>query len=462
MPNGKSKYLFIPILFGDILILTVSFGIVCYFSEDGLISVFDYISKMLVASGLWIFVVLKRKIYDIPRFLLIEKILMVNIESLAVFFCLNITILFFLSPSGNQRWIYLNVFVIFSILQLTWHLLILLQIKRMRVKGLNYRKVLLVGMNLNMEAMIRKIESTPDIGYQIAGIFTNANPNNLALKYFKGRLDEVTRFCKENHIHHMFVSLPHHQSTFINDLIHFCDNNLIRVKIIPEFSEYLSQSFYIDYVDHTPILKFREEPLESLSNKLVKRSFDLVFSIFVLVFIFSWLLPVVAICIKVSSPGPIFFVQERSGKRGDVFKCLKFRSMRVNQKSNVLQATRDDNRITSIGKFLRRTSLDEFPQFINVFKGEMSVVGPRPHMLKHTEVYGELINKFMVRHLAKPGITGWAQINGLRGETKKVEDMRKRAEADIWYLENWSILLDIKIIILTAWNILIRKDENAY
>jgi len=174
------------------------------------------------------------------------------------------------------------------------------------------------------------------------------------------------------------------------------------------------------------------------------------FSIFIILFVFSWLFPILAIIIKLQSKGPVFFVQVRSGRDNKPFKCYKFRSMRVNNDSDKKQATRDDDRITRIGAFMRRTSLDELPQFFNVIMGNMSVVGPRPHMISHTEQYSQLIDTFMVRHFLKPGITGWAQIQGLRGETKNTEDMLARVEADVWYLENWSFLLDLKIVFLTA------------
>jgi len=196
-------------------------------------------------------------------------------------------------------------------------------------------------------------------------------------------------------------------------------------------------------------------------NRFKKRLFDTVFSIFVIVFVFSWLFPILAIIIKFQSKGPVFFVQVRSGRDNKPFKCFKFRSMRVNNESDRKQATRDDNRITAIGAFMRRTSLDELPQFFNVIMGNMSVVGPRPHMISHTEQYSQLIDTFMVRHFLKPGITGWAQIKGLRGETKSTEDMLARVEADVWYLENWSFLLDLKIVFLTFFNVF-AGDKNAF
>jgi len=202
-------------------------------------------------------------------------------------------------------------------------------------------------------------------------------------------------------------------------------------------------------------------PQEERYNRYIKRTFDLIFSCFVLFFILSWLYPLLAILIKLDSRGPVIFKQHRSGRDNKSFWCYKFRSMRVNSDCHHRQASRNDDRITALGRFLRRTSLDEFPQFINVLIGNMSVVGPRPHMLKHTEQYRYVIKNYMVRHYSKPGITGWAQINGYRGETLQTEAMEKRVEHDIWYLENWSVYLDIKIILRTTSQVL-RGHINAY
>jgi len=202
-------------------------------------------------------------------------------------------------------------------------------------------------------------------------------------------------------------------------------------------------------------------PQEERYNRYIKRTFDLIFSCFVLFFILSWLYPLLAILIKLDSRGPVIFKQHRSGRDNKSFWCYKFRSMRVNSDCHHRQASRNDDRITALGRFLRRTSLDEFPQFINVLIGNMSVVGPRPHMLKHTEQYRHVIKNYMVRHYSKPGITGWAQINGYRGETLQTEAMEKRVEHDIWYLENWSVYLDIKIILRTTSQVL-RGHINAY
>jgi lipopolysaccharide/colanic/teichoic acid biosynthesis glycosyltransferase len=181
----------------------------------------------------------------------------------------------------------------------------------------------------------------------------------------------------------------------------------------------------------------------------------------VIVLVLSWLIPIVSLLIKLESKGPVFFKQLRSGRDNNSFLCLKFRSMHTNSLSDIIQATKGDERITKVGAFLRKTSLDEFPQFLNVFLGDMSIAGPRPHMLQHTEQYSEQINHYMVRLYLKPGLTGWAQVNGYRGEIKNLELMKNRVEHDIWYMENWSILLDIKIMFLTLKNILTGED-NAY
>jgi putative colanic acid biosynthesis UDP-glucose lipid carrier transferase len=205
----------------------------------------------------------------------------------------------------------------------------------------------------------------------------------------------------------------------------------------------------------------RSEPLDDVGNRLNKRLFDIVVSSLVTILILSWMVPLLGLLIKLESRGPIFFVQKRSGKDNKPFGCLKFRSMRVNADADKVQAVRNDARITRLGRFLRKTNLDEFPQFLNVLMGDMSVVGPRPHMLKHTDDYSKLINQYMVRQFLKPGITGWAQVNGYRGETKTVDQMKARVEYDLWYMENWSVWLDTRIMFLTVYNIF-KGEENAF
>jgi Undecaprenyl-phosphate glucose phosphotransferase len=246
----------------------------------------------------------------------------------------------------------------------------------------------------------------------------------------------------------------------IASLVKFCDSHLIRFKLIPDLRGLLSRRVNINFYDNVPVISLRNEPLESLFNRMVKRAFDVLFSLVIIICIMSWLLPLLALLIKITSPGPVFFRQKRSGLKNVEFTCLKLRTMKVNNEADERQATKDDPRITAIGKWLRRTNLDELPQFFNVFMGQMSVVGPRPHMIRHTEEYSRMFDQFMVRHLIKPGITGWAQVNGYRGETVNPERMRKRVEHDVWYIENWSLMLDLKIIFLTVVKMIVG-DKNA-
>ena len=238
------------------------------------------------------------------------------------------------------------------------------------------------------------------------------------------------------------------------------DDNVLQFYYVPQISRYVNRVFEMHNVGAVSMLTTRNNPLKNVINRWIKRGFDIVFSSIVLLFSPIIFIPV-AIAIKLSSPGPIFFKQVRTGYRGRDFKCWKFRTMRVNADSDKLQAQKDDPRKTKVGDFLRRTSIDELPQFINVWLGNMSVVGPRPHMLKHTSDYSKLIDKYMVRHLIKPGITGWAQVNGYRGQTEELWQMEKRVEYDVWYIENWTFFLDMKIIVRTVLNA-VQGEKNAF
>ena len=259
----------------------------------------------------------------------------------------------------------------------------------------------------------------------------------------------------------IFYTLPLANTEHIRELIEFTDNNLARLRIIPDFRSFQFKRVDMEFYGSVPVITIRTEPLENLLNRFIKRTFDIAFSLAVILFIYWWLYIVIALAIKLTSKGPVLFKQERSGRANETFMCYKFRTMKVNNESNSKQATKGDSRITPIGRFLRKTSLDEMPQFVNVLLGDMSVVGPRPHMLKHTEDYRKIIDKFMVRHLIKPGITGLAQVRGFRGETKDVSEMEMRVKSDVWYIENWSFLLDLKLILLTVVNA-IKGEENAF
>jgi putative colanic acid biosysnthesis UDP-glucose lipid carrier transferase len=276
------------------------------------------------------------------------------------------------------------------------------------------------------------------------------------------RISEKIGKAVESGVKEIYVAIAPHRMNDVSRLVSVADQQCVRLKFVPDIGGALAAPYTISYMGgEFPMITLRNEPLEIMGNRFKKRAFDVIFSAFVIVFVMSWLYPIIAILIKLQSPGPVLFKQLRSGRNDEPFWCWKFRSMKVNKDSDRKQATKDDDRITKIGHFLRKTSLDEMPQFFNVFFGSMSVVGPRPHMLKHTEEYKKIISQFMVRHFLKPGITGWAQVNGFRGETKEDDAMENRVKFDIFYLENWTAMLDVKIIFMTVINAL-RGEENAY
>jgi len=266
--------------------------------------------------------------------------------------------------------------------------------------------------------------------------------------------------CTRHNVTEIYSTISPEENKAVKLLLNHANKKCIRFKMVAGIATNVSLNQPFGYNSISDSI-LSNEPLQYLGNRLIKRGFDIVFSSVVLVFIMSWLLPIIGVLIKLESKGPVLFKQLRSGKNNKPFYCYKFRSMLQNTDADSKQASRNDQRITRIGSFLRRTSLDEFPQFFNVLKGDMSIVGPRPHMIKHTDEYSSLIGVYMLRHFVKPGVTGWAQVNGFRGETQTLRQMEKRIEKDIWYLENWSFGIDVKAILLTVLNA-VKGEENAF
>jgi putative colanic acid biosynthesis UDP-glucose lipid carrier transferase len=320
--------------------------------------------------------------------------------------------------------------------------------------------VIIIGGGTTGLSLHRHLKNNPERGYTSLGFFDD-DAGMKGQSSCLGRVDESINYAVTFGVDEIFCTLPVSAFEKIEQLMLDADKNLIRFRLVPGLDEYDERPAYIEYFGDIPVIALRHEPLQKWFNRFVKRLFDVVFSLFVIIFIFSWLFPILAILIKMGSKGPVLFIQQRSGLNNRPFNCFKFRSMYVNSDANKKQASRDDERVTGIGAWLRRTSLDELPQFFNVLTGNMTVVGPRPHMITHTRQYAELIDRYMIRHFLKPGITGWAQVNGFRGETRNTEAMLNRVEADVWYLENWSFLLDLEIVFLTAL-ILFKRDENAF
>ncbi len=301
------------------------------------------------------------------------------------------------------------------------------------------------------------LKNNPQQGYTSLGIFDDM-PEMKGRTSYLGNIDEAINYAVTLGADEIFCALPALAFEAIETLMLLADKNLIRFRLVAEPGKYEQLPAYAEYFSDIAVIALRREPLQRWLNRIAKRLFDVVFSLLVIVCICSWLFPILAIFIKATSKGPIFFIQQRSGLHNRPFNCYKFRSMRVNRYADTKPAVRGDKRITNLGKWLRQMSLDELPQFFNVLAGDMSVVGPRPHMIVLTKQYAELIDRFMVRHFLKPGITGWAQVIGLRGEATSV---LKRVDADLWYVENWSFWLDLKIVFFTIIN-LFKGDYNAF
>jgi len=280
------------------------------------------------------------------------------------------------------------------------------------------------------------------------------------LKVFSN-LKDCMDIAKDHEVTEIYSTLVPEHYPYLFELAKEAERQFVYFKFVPDYHIFVNRNIYVDFLNDIPVLSLRKEPLEDTGNRIKKRAVDIILSSFVILFILSWLVPLLAILIKLNSRGPVFFIQLRSGKNNQPFRCLKFRSLLVNDEADSKQVSRNDNRITKLGRFMRKTNIDELPQFFNIFLGDMSVVGPRPHMLKHTEHFAELYKEYMIRHFVKPGLTGWAQVNGYRGEIRDNEFLRKRVEFDTWYMENWSLYFDLKIILLTIL-VTFKGDINAY
>ena len=351
-------------------------------------------------------------------------------------------------------------------LYVIWHLFLRKVIGRIRRMGSNNYTVAMVGSDPNMLQVCQFLtDSYTEEGYRVLGMFTNHPEEIPAGIPNLGCPEDAIPYVEKNgdSLKEMLCSLnPATETEYVNRLVSTCESQMVRFKYVPGMEGYPKRKMNITQLGNVNVISLHEEPLNTPLAKFIKRSADVVFSFLFLITLFPIIWLVCAIGIKLSSPGPVFFKQKRTGYEGKEFWCYKFRSMHQSADADTKQAEKGDSRVFKFGEFLRRSSIDELPQFINVFKGDMSLIGPRPHMLHHTDIYSDLIGDYMIRHLARPGITGWAQVNGCRGETKELSEMKERVEKDIWYIEHWSVELDVYIFFLTLWQLLRHEDEKAY
>lgn len=453
MNNRRFSTYVKPIVFTlDLLLLNI-FAFLWLCKED-----FFWLSILfhVYISVVWFLSTLKGNFYDIHRYTNLLKIVNNVIrQSLIIFLFTYSYYGFFTEVNISTKHVAIYLFTVLGIIGFIRIILYYLFKRYRKVFKANLRRIVIIGYNKHTLQLKEYIENSPELGYKFISFITFGKNATFS------SLDGCFKFIIDNNIDEIYCSIAETSNKELAEFISFADNNLKVLKFLPDNKEIFTKQLNYEYYGFTPILSLRNFSTEDPFNKLLKRMFDLFFGICAVVFILSWLTPIIAILIKLESNGPVFFKQKRSGMGHKEFNCYKFRSMAVNKDAHLKQATKNDVRVTKIGKFIRKTSIDELPQFYNVLLGDMSVVGPRPHMISHTEKYAKRIDKFMVRHFIKPGITGLAQVRGYRGEIETEKDIVNRVKFDIFYIENWSVLLDLKIVFLTFWNA-VKGEDKAY
>lgn len=374
----------------------------------------------------------------------------------AVFF----VVLLYLIDAPYVEWSTLAVFYALMFISLPIAYVVSLQLlKFLRRCGRNHRRVVIVGMN-DTALRLYDMMANDGYGYVVAGVFDDNAVSSVDTDLPVMPVGDLGGFVRANDVEEIFCTLSGDNESALLQSIEVADNNAVTLHIVPQLTRFVNRGFAVNEIGRLPVMTPLNSPLASRFNIFMKRMLDITASLVGVVLFPVFFIPI-AISIKLTSPGPVFYRQQRTGLKGRTFNCLKFRTLRYDPSDDESPVAKTDPRVTAVGRFLRKTSLDELPQVFNVLKGDMSIVGPRPHMVSHTDVYRDLVDRYMLRHTVKPGITGWAQVNGLRGGTDHLWKMEKRVECDVWYIEHWSLLLDIKIIIRTLFNIL-KGDDNAY
>ena len=337
-------------------------------------------------------------------------------------------------------------------------------LKKLRKKGINIRNLLIIGTGEVARNFKELINKNPDFGYKFMGFLGTDNSKND--KEILGNYDQLEKILISGQIDEAVLALPQTDNNLMDNIYRTCNINAVKIHIIPDYFRFVSQRFQISMVGNFPVITSRNEPLEEIQWRTAKRIFDFIFSLLVVILLLLFIFPIVAIISKLTSHGPVLYIQERMGAKNKKFNCYKFRTLKADKSSgdSFQPVTQNDPRITKFGKFLRNSNIDELPQFINVLKGEMSIVGPRPYPLPYDNRYGKIFEAIKLRHNVKPGITGWAQIHGLRGDVVDDEENKrlisKRIEFDLWYIENWSMSLDLQIIMITIWHLMVGKSKG--
>ncbi len=464
--RGRYSWLLRPFLIViDLLIINISAfyffnlndEVLHFFSNDYLNN--KYLLYIIYSVIFWLTSTFFLKFYNVYRYTSALNIVSLIFKQFLVYSILMFAFIGLFRSINIQAFDTLNyLFIVFFIISLVKLLsYYLLKAFRLRLKG-NIRRVVIIGGNEGAIELKNLFLDKKELGYNLVGMYSNSK-----LGEYSGSVEDSFKFLKETNVDEIYCAIDELTEKQVNEYVKYANANHCNIKFIPNTKKLFTKRLKTDFYNYQPILSIQEVALNNDFNKLTKRLFDIVFSLLVIIFILSWLSIILLILIKLESKGPLFYKHKRNGINYKEFTCYKFRSLRSNQEGKGAYVTQHDNRVTKTGKFLRKTSIDELPQFINVLKGDMSVVGPRPHMISYTEEYSKIIDKynFIFRHNVKPGVTGLAQIKGYRGEIKNDNDIVNRIKYDIFYIENWSLILDLKIIVQTLINI-IKGDANAY
>jgi len=470
MKEGYYDKTFSIVLLGvDIVIICLSFFLSFFLRFDFFDPIpLEFWFFLLLCIVLWTIISLYNKIYQLSRLRNLLKAIP-DLLSSTILHLLLIS-LSFVSLNVQEDYIFPRLLLLYFYSLLFFLSLATRLAYYYVIKGYykhdfddkNVKKVVILGTAGKAEALYKGFQETISKGssFRVLGFFDDKNYGEIPENLFLGKMQDVKRYCLKHKVNEIYYTKSLADVDGIKDLTKFADENFIYLRFVPDFSGLQKSKLDIFFLNSVPIIEYTQAPLGGYLNQRFKRIFDIIFSLCVILFIYPFVFPIIALMIKLESKGPVLFKQDRPGKGNELFKCYKFRTMQQNNNTE-RQATKDDPRITRIGKFLRKTSLDEFPQFINVLQGKMSVVGPRPNLISQLEFYSKEIEKYRFRHFITPGITGWAQVNGYRGETKEIHLMKKRVELDAWYIENWSLGLDLKIIFLTVFKLFVG-DSKAY
>ena len=413
-------------------------------------------SAYLPLALLWILISSLRKDYKIGRTDEYDKTL--SSFSVTLLWFLGATaILWTPLQEGNYRWIQIGALgLTLGLLMGMFRVAVHLVLKKYRASGNNYQNAIIVGKGSTSPRLVDVLRIRKDFGINFLGYFDDQSD----CEQTRGAIEDLFEKAPKMNVDLIYIH-EKLEASLVKRVIDFADEHYIKVKMIPGKSLQLEKSLSFSRYGDFFVINVNDIPLDHPLNSFAKRVFDLAFASFVTVFILSWLIPLVGLLIKLESRGPVFFIQQRNGLNNEVFNCLKFRSMTPNDYADSHQATKDDPRVTRIGAFLRNSSLDEMPQFLNVLMGSMSIVGPRPHTLPMNDTFRTQIERYNSRHKIKPGITGLAQVRGYRGEIENSFQIRSRVRLDFFYINNWSFLLDLEIMVKTVYELLFNR-ENAY